>query len=147
MVALISGVLAGAAQAAPAVTIQELYDVEWALDSGAGEHLASREVLQAQGVPSSILQDCETISQNPLTFSTGGGLKDADVTIRTEGESFGEGLIYMLKSCPFVKSLGKLVELGFSFVWGPNHLPTLIPEGVGFDVHFDQVQCIVADRG
>ena len=73
-------------------------------------------------------------------------MKDANVTVRTEGESFGEGLIYMLKSCPFVKSLGKLVESGFSFVWGPNHLPTLIPQRVGLDVQYDQTQCIVADR-
>ena len=73
-------------------------------------------------------------------------MKEADVTIRTEGDSFGEGLVYMLKSCPFVKSLGKLVESGFSFLWGPNHLPTLIPAGVGFDVQFDQSQCIVAER-
>lgn len=45
-----------------------------------------------------------------------------------------------------MKSLGKLVESGFSFIWGPNHLPTLIPEDVGFNVDFDVSQCIVADR-
>ena len=41
-----------------------------------------------------------------------------------------------------MKSLGKLVESGFSFIWGPNHLPTLIPEDVGFNVDFDVSQCI-----
>lgn len=94
MVAVVGTVLAGAAQASP--VIQELYDVEWALDSGAGEHLASL----AQGIPSSLLDDLETVSQNPLTFSTRGGLKEANMTFRTEGERFGEGLVYMLKRCP-----------------------------------------------
>ena len=143
MVAWVGSVLAGAAQAAP--LIQEVYDVEWALDSGAGEHLASKESLEAQGIPSSVLEECEAVSQYRLTFSTGGGLKEANLTIRTEGDRFGERLIYMLKRSPFVKSLGKLVESGFSFVWVPI-IHTLFPEDVGFNVDFGADKCIVADR-
>ena len=47
---------------------------------------------------------------------------------------------------PFVKSLGQLVQSGFSFFWGPNHEPALVPSTVGFDVVCDVSQCIVADR-
>ena len=52
----------------------------------------------------------------------------------------------MLKSCPYVKSLGKLVEKGFSFFWGPSHAPTLVPPEVPFEVSCDSSLCHQADR-
>jgi hypothetical protein len=91
------------------------FDIEFALDSGAGEDLGSIPAFMRQGVPQELIQDVETISSNPLRFETGGGVKDSSKTIGIQGESTGEGLIYMLKSCPYVRSLGKLVEKGFSF--------------------------------
>ena len=118
-----------------------------ALDRGAGEHLASREALVHQGIPQSVIEECEaTCSSKPLTFSTGGGLKEADVTIKTQGDLLGDGIVYMLRKCPFVKSLGQLVQSGFSFFWGPNHEPTLVPPTMGFDVNCDFSKCVVADR-
>ena len=62
-------------------------------------------------------------------------MKDSSKTIGIQGESTGEVLIYMLKSCPYVRSLDKLVEKGFSFFWGPSHVPTLVPPG-GLLRHF-----------
>ena len=88
MVALVGSVIGAAAYVPP--TVQEVYQVEWALDSSAGEHLASREALVHQGIPQSVIEECETCSSKPLTFSTGGGLKEADVTIKTQGDLLGD---------------------------------------------------------
>ena len=99
MVALVGSVIGGAAAYVPP-TVQEVYQVEWARDSGAGEHLASREALVHQGIPQSVIEECETTcSSKPLTFSTGGGLKEADVTIKTQGDLLGDGIVYMLRKC------------------------------------------------
>jgi hypothetical protein len=119
LVALVGSSLLGAV-ASHAPQVADVFSVEWALDSGAGEHLASKEALISQGIPSRLLEELETVSSSPLTFSTGGGLKEASMTIRSQGEVLGDGVIYMLKKCPFVKSLGQLVQQGFSFFWGPN---------------------------
>ena len=62
----------GAAASCPAPQVQDVFSVEWALDSGAGEHLASKEALTSQGVPLDLIEEFETISSSPLTFSTGG---------------------------------------------------------------------------
>ena len=74
----------------------------------------SKEALISQGIPSRLLEELETVSSSPLTFSTGGGLKEASMTIRSQGEVLGDGVIYMLKKCPFVKSLGQLVQQGLT---------------------------------
>jgi hypothetical protein len=118
LVALVGSSLLGAV-ASHAPQVADVFSVEWALDSGAGEHLASKEALISQGIPSRLLEELETVSSSPLTFSTGGGLKEASMTIRSQGEVLGDGVIYMLKKCPFVKSLGQLVQQGFSFFGGP----------------------------
>ena len=55
------GFIGGAAAYVPP-TVQEVYQAEWALDSGAGEHLASREALVHQGIPHSVIEECETCS-------------------------------------------------------------------------------------
>ena len=47
------------------------FDIEFALDSGAGEDLASIPAFMRQGVPQQLIQDVETISSNPR-FETGG---------------------------------------------------------------------------
>ena len=117
LVALVGSSLLGAV-ASHAPQVADVFSVEWALDSGAGEHLASKEALISQGIPSRLLEELETVSSSPLTFSTGGGLKEASMTIRSQGEVLGDGVIYMLKKYPFVKSLGQLVQQGFSFFLG-----------------------------
>ena len=122
------------------------FEVEWALDSGAGEDLASLRAFCNQGVPEDWVKGFETVSNVPLTFETGGGPKAATNTIGVSGDKAGEGLTYMLKSCPYVKSLGKLVEKGFSFFWGPSHAPTLVPPEVPFEVSCDSSLCHQADR-
>ena len=111
--ALVGSSLLGAV-ASHAPQVADVFSVEWALDSGAGEHLASKEALISQGIPSRLLEELETVSSSPLTFSTGGGLKEASLTIRSQGEVLGDGVIYMLKKCPFVKSLGQLVQQGLT---------------------------------
>ena len=122
------------------------FQLEWALDSGAGENLSSIGAFENQGVPRSWLQEYTTVTSHPLTFETGGGAKAADTTIGFEGDKAGEGIVYMLKNCPYVRSLGKLVQKGFSFFWGPDYEPTIVPPHVPFQVSCDVSQCHVADR-
>ena len=133
MVALVGSILASAATALP-VQQTEAFSLSWALDSGAGEHLSSRKAFIDQGVPETCLDQCETTSSMPLHFETGGGAKLSSTTVGLQSPTYGEGVVYMLKSCPFVKSLGKLRDLGFSFFWGPDHQATLVPPGETFVV-------------
>ena len=92
------------------------------------------------------LQEYTTITSNPLTFETGGGAKAADTTIGFDGDKAGEGIVYMLKNCPYVRSLGKLIQKGYGFFWSSEHEPTLVPPDVPFQVSCDVSQCHVADR-
>ena len=143
-VALVGAAVLGVAASSAVQPTADRFELEWALDSGAGEHLASEGALAKQGVPRSVIADYATVSASPMVFDTGGGHKDSSMTVGVTSDEYGDGLVYMLKSCPFVKSLGKLVEAGFSFVWGPKHQPTLIPCGQPFEASYDY--CITADR-
>ena len=143
-VALVGAAVLGVAASTAVSPSAEKFELEWALDSGAGEHLASEGALAKQGVPRSIIAEYATISASPMVFDTGGGHKDSSNTVGVTSDEYGDGLVYMLKSCPFVKSLGRLVEAGFSFVWGPNDQPSLIPSGQPFEASFSE--CIRADR-
>ena len=130
----------------PQATRDNRFAVEWALDSGAGEDLSSFGAFTNQGVPMAWLQEYTTITSNPLTFETGGGAKAADTTIGFEGDKAGEGIVYMLKNCPYVRSLGKLIQRGYGFFWSSDYEPTLVPPDVPFQVSCDVSQCHVADR-
>lgn len=99
-----------------------------------------------QGVPSSWLQEVTTVSSNPLTFETGGGAKAANTTFGYQGDKSGEGIVYMLKNCPYVRSLGKLIQKGYNFFWGPSHEPTIVSPDVPFQVSCDVSQFHVSDR-
>lgn len=145
-VALVGAAVLGVAASCAVPPAADRFELEWALDSGAGEHLASEGALAKQGVPKSIIAEYATISASPMIFDTGGGHKDSSKTVGVTSDEYGDGLVYMLKSCPFVKSLGRLVEAGFSFVWGPNHQPSLIPSGQPFEASFNAECCTVADH-
>ena len=54
--------------------------------------------------------------------------------------------MYLLKRCPLVKSLGKLVEKGYSFFWGPEDMPCLIPPGTPYQFTVDADSCHHATR-
>eukprot|EP00435_Cladocopium_sp_Y103_P025527 s45_g6.t1 len=122
------------------------FALEWALDSGAGEDLSSVGAFANQGVPQEWVEGFSTVSSSPLTFETGGGAKAATNTVGYIGDKAGEGMAYMLKSCPYVRSLGKLIQKGFSFFWGPEHEPTLVPPDVPFNVSCEKSQCFTAER-
>ena len=85
------------------------FDLEWALDSGAGEDLSSFGAFCNQGVPAEWVESYSTVSSTPLTFETGGGAKASTNTVGFTGDKAGEGMAYMLKNCPYVRSLGKLL--------------------------------------
>lgn len=122
------------------------FALEWALDSGAGEDLSSVGAFENQGISPTWIQEYSTVTSSPLTFETGGGAKASTTTVGFVGNKAGEGMAYMLKNCPYVRSLGKLIQKGFSFFWGPNYEPTLVPPDVPFKVSCDKLQCHVAER-
>ena len=55
-------------------------------------------------------------------------------------------MAYMLKNCPYVRSLGKLIQKGFSFFWGSDYEPTLVPPEVPFNVPCEVNRCHAAER-
>ena len=121
------------------------FALEWALDSGAGEDLSSVGAFENQGISPTWIQEYSTVTSSPLTFETGGA-KASTTTVGFVGNKAGEGMAYMLKNCPYVRSLGKLIQKGFSFFWGPNYEPTLVPPDVPSKVSCDKLQCHVAER-
>ena len=72
------------------VPAADRFELEWALDSGAGEHLASEGALAKQGVPKSIIAEYATISASPMIFDTGGGHKDSSKTVGVTSDEYGE---------------------------------------------------------
>eukprot|EP00435_Cladocopium_sp_Y103_P071759 s497_g38.t1 len=141
-----SHVLGTSASVADSCTAHRSFELEWALDSGAGEDLSSVGAFCNQGVPAEWVESFSTVSSSPLTFETGGGAKASTNTVGFVGDKAGEGMVYMLKNCPYVRSLGKLIQKGFSFFWGPDHEPTLVPPDVPFNVSCETSQCHVAER-
>lgn len=83
-------------------------------------------------------------TNNPLHFETG-GTKSSTNTAEFIGDKAGEGMAYMLKNCPYVCSLGKLIQKGFNFICGPDPEPTLVPPDVPFNVTGDKDGCHAAD--
>ena len=148
LVALLTAasVMGGVATAASTSSASRSCELEWALDSGAGGNLSSLKAFAKQGVPDDVLREFETCSLFPLTFDTGGGPKDTNHTIGLSGSKFGDELVYLLKSCLFVKSLGKMVEKGFGFLWGKDYEPTLVPPGEHVAVKCNVEKCFVASR-
>ena len=74
-----------------------------------------------------------------------GGTKSSTNTVEFIGDKAGEGMVYMLKNCPYVCSLSKLIQKGFNFICGPDPEPTLVPPDVLFNVTGDKDRCHVAD--
>ena len=130
-----------------AASVVSSFALEWALDSGAGEDLSS--IIGAfanQGVPQDWIEGFSTVSSSPLTFETGGGAKAVTNTVGYVWDKAGEGMVYMLKNCPYVRSLGKLIQKGYSFFWGLEHEPTLGPPDVPFNVSSETSKCFTAER-
>ena len=94
------------------------FDVHWAFDSGAGEDLASIGSFNNLGVLTDVVNSFCVVTDSPLHFETGGGTKSSTNTVGFIGDKAGEGMVYMLKNCPYVRSLGKLIQKGFSFFFG-----------------------------
>jgi len=122
------------------------FALEWALDSGAGEDLSSVGAFANQGVPQDWVEGFSTVSSSPLTFETGGVAKTSTNTVGFVGDKAGEGMVYLLKNCPYVRCLNKLIQKGYSFFWGPEHEPTLVPPDVPFNVSCETSRCFTADR-
>eukprot|EP00435_Cladocopium_sp_Y103_P041809 s2261_g11.t1 len=121
------------------------FALEWALDSGAGKDLSSVGAFANQRVPQDWVEGFSTVSSSPLTFE-GGGAKAATNTVGYVVDKAGDGMVYMLKTCPYVRSLGKMIQKGFSFFWGPEHEPTLVPRDVPFNVLCETSKSFTADK-
>ena len=85
--------------------------ISWILDSGAG-----RTVGRSMEIP----QEFQGLSNNPVSFATGGGKKQGEISCRISGELSGESECYLLESSPWALSLGELIRKGKAFVWLPD---------------------------
>ena len=135
MVALIAATIS-AATATAVPDVQPTY-LDFVGDTGAGEWLGSQGALLDQGVHHSVLNSVMGTSSRPLNFTTGGGMQNASETIGVWSQELNCAQnMYMLKTCPLVMSIGKLVHEGFGFYWGPNSMPYLeTPSGDRLPAH------------
>ena len=117
-------------------------------DTGAGEHLGSKEAFLSQGVSSSVVDQFWGTSSSHIAFETGGGKKHSNQSIGVWSESRKNAAnMFMLKSCPLVYSIGQFVmNQGYSFFWPSGELPYLIPPHVDYKMEVDADECRVADR-
>ena len=85
--------------------------IPWLWDTAAGRHLIGRQALDSH------MKRCLQPSQNPVTFSTGGGPQPSQ-----------DEEVYVLEECPPAQSIGKtVVDKGYMFVWDPREkVPYLI---------------------
>ena len=75
-------------------------------DTGAGEHLGSKEAFLSQGVSSSVVDQFCGTSSSHIAFETGGGKKHSNQSIGVWSESLKNvANMFMLKSCPLVYSI------------------------------------------
>ena len=117
-------------------------------DTGAGEHLGSRQAFCSQGVDEHVVgQFCGT-SNSHIAFETGGGKKHSNESIGLWSDSLRQvANMFMLKSCPLVYSVGQFVmNQGYSFMWPAGELPCLIPPQVEYEFRVDKDACRYADR-
>ena len=90
--------------------------IEMIGDTGAAEDIGSMEALIAQGVPRGFAEALLEWLQNPVTFSTGGGLQEATEQLALYAKAIGKLQIHMLDSCPLALSIGKRVRKGATFI-------------------------------
>ena len=83
-----------------------------------GRTLSSVGAFADQGVPQDWVEGFSTVSSSPLTFETGGGAQASTNTVGFVGDKAGEGMVYLLKNCPYVRSLGKLIQKGLLILLG-----------------------------
>ena len=75
-------------------------------DTGAGEHLGSKEAFVNQGVSSDVVDQFCGTSSSHVAFETGGGKKHSNESIGVWTESLKTAAnMFMLKSCPLVYSI------------------------------------------
>ena len=117
-------------------------------DTGAGEHLGSREAFCSQGVEERVLEQFCGTSSSHIAFETGGGKKHSNESIGLWSDSLRQvANMFMLKSCPLVYSIGQFVmNQGYSFMWPAGELPCLIPSQVEYEFRVDKDACRYADR-
>ena len=146
--AAVALVMAAMASGAAALSQGPTCTLDVIADTGAGEHLGSKEAFREQGVSESVFDAfCGTSSQS-MAFDTGGGKKHSSETIGLWSSSLKRlSNMFVLKSCPLVYSIGQIVmNQGFSFMWEAGELPILIPPAVPYNLAVDRDQCRTADR-
>jgi len=119
--------------------------LEWIADSGAGHDLASNRAFIEQGVPGTVVQSC-TQSISPIKFETGNGSYTADACVSLNGSTFGHANFSVMKDCPIVRSLGKIVSTGKPFVWLPDQLPFFCQDVEGIQLTYVSTKVHSASR-
>ena len=146
--AAVALVLAALTSGATASSVGSSCTLDVIGDTGAGEHLGSKEAFLRQGVSSSVVDQFCGTSSSHVAFETGGGKKHSNQSIGVWSESLKNvANMFMLKSCPLVYSIGQFVmNQGYSFFWPSGELPYLIPPHVDYKMEVDVEECRLADR-
>lgn len=84
--------------------------VTWLGDTGAG-----RTIGCIKHVPTDVVRE----TGNPVSFATGGGKRDGNVSCQVQGEFTGNTECYLLEQSPWALSIGEQVSKGKAFVWLP----------------------------
>ena len=99
----------------------DVFEIEFINDSGAGRCLFSEKLLKEQGInPKTWMKYCRE-SRNPMIFDTGGGEVDAAESLQIVSQLFGRQEAYNLTDAPIRVPQGKIV-LGnnMPYVWIPG---------------------------
>ena len=83
-------------------------EVTWLGDTGAGRNIGG-----VKGIDPDVIG----LSNNPVTFATGGGSRSGSDSCRVVGELTGSNECYLLQDSPWALSIGDQVRQGKAFVW------------------------------
>eukprot|EP00435_Cladocopium_sp_Y103_P049186 s601_g14.t1 len=86
-------------------------EVTWLGDTGAGRNIGG-----VKGIDPDVIG----LSNNPVTFATGGGSRSGSDSCRVVGELTGSNECYLLKDSPWALSIGDQVRQGKAFIWLPS---------------------------
>lgn len=92
--------------------------------------MISRESLINQGASGFDFDSNIRVAGESLKFRTGGGsTRNSSDAIGLRDDIFGESNHFILDGCPFVRSVGVVVQKnGFGFVWLPDQLPFYVKD-------------------
>ena len=126
---------------------QNVFELEYICDSGAGRTILSHDSLAIQGVPRGVLKHATGPASTPLMFDTGGGEKSSNKSLGLSGGAFVSTEAYILEQSPIAVSMGEVVEKHRRpFIWIPGQLPFFVSDASRVQISCPLKHRILADR-